>query len=484
MLLSLGLTFLLAPQSSLAAEVVWLSPPDDMTRAFVAEQAGASLGALTSLDLRSAATAWTPADQAAYNTLDTVLQEVRTYETKFDGELVIMRDLAGPIAAIGVVRDETDRSKLYAALAYQGFAVNRYFDTALGEDDQAEPYRMDLNGLAIEKPWFDAVALDPDRSVTPYDIAEAPQRVQYGKVQEMVKNSLPASLAPAGLPEGSELVIDGRETEVGAAGNIKLVPGRHLIHVQTDDAILARWDLTLASGDSVDAEVPLTDAIWTGFLDGLAQDGASVPAELHASIDALGGEVWVGIPGDELAVYKVTTAGVEALELERPRNPNDPAPEGGFSFAVAGTTGWFYDGNFYRDNPSAGANTGTVNSGALGLITEGVMDFGMLRIGAGMHTQFTLGSNHFSTYAADAKTTRFRPYPHVLIGHRNVQATFGFQFPHHPAVGGNLIIPVGEPFELRGFSTLLIPLKKTRANGTEYAPWVAGSAGVSLGLRI
>ncbi len=479
MLLSLTL---LVTAPAVAAEVVWLSPPDDMTRALVAEEAGSTLGALTPLELRAAASAWTQADQESYKRLDTVLQEVRSYETKFDGELVIMRDLAVPIANIQVVRDETDRGKLYGALAYQGFAVNRYFDTSLSDDDQAEPYRLDLNGLAIEKPWFDAVALDPERAVTPYDIAEAPQRVQYGKVREMVKSALPASLVPQGLPDGSSLVVDGRATQVGASGNIKLVPGRHLVHIVKGDEILARWDIRLEPGASVEAQVTLTDEIWTSFLEGLGE-GGEVPAEVRPCIDALGGEVWIARPAEDLTIYRVTVEGIQTVELERPRSA-DTNEGDGLSFAVAGTTGWFYDGNFYRDNPAAGRSPGTVNSGAVGIITELALDMGPIRMGAGLHAQYTLGSSHFATYGDGGATTRLRPFPHLLVGIPLVQLTLGYQFPHHPAVGGNLVIPVGDPFELRGFGTALIPLNKPRTTGQTYKPWVAGSAGVSLGLRI
>ena len=201
MLMSLWLAMALPAHS---AEVVWLAPPDDEQAAYVAEQADAQQPHLNAIGLRAAATAWSDQDRDAFTTLDTVLQDVRSYETKFDGELVIMRDLADPIADIQLVRDESERGKLYAALAYQGFAVNRYFDTALAEDEQAAPYREELNGVTIERPWHDAVALDPDRNVTPYDIAEAPQRVNYGKVQEIVRDALPASLVPIGIPEGAD----------------------------------------------------------------------------------------------------------------------------------------------------------------------------------------------------------------------------------------------------------------------------------------
>ena len=66
-----------------------------------------------------------------------------------------MRDLQGPIDAISLVRGDEDRDALFAALAYQGFAVNRYFDTALADDPTAEPYRASWDGWVVERPWLD-----------------------------------------------------------------------------------------------------------------------------------------------------------------------------------------------------------------------------------------------------------------------------------------------------------------------------------------
>jgi hypothetical protein len=481
MLLSLALAVCLIPNAQ-GAEVVWLSPPDDALSAHVAEVAGAQGLPLGALELRSAATHWSDIDQQDYSALDAVLRDVRAYETKFDGELVIMRDLAGPIADISLVRDDIARGKLYAALAYQGFAVNRYFNDALASDEQAAPYRAQINGVAIELPWYDAVAIDPERSVTPYDIAEAPQRVNYGRVNEIVRGALPASLTPVNLPEGSELIVDGRPTRIGPAGNVKLPPGRHLVHVQKDEFVLARWDLRLEPGEVTEAAVMLTDEIWMAFLSGLT-DGGEVPPALHPSIQALGGEVWIARPGAELTVYSATSDGLTVVDVPAPVDPDVPEARE-FSIGVAGTTGWFYDGNFYLDNPASGHSVATVNAGAVGLLAEGVMDVGALRVGAGLHTQLTLGSSHVSRYGKDGSQTRLRPYAHLLAGIPFLQATVGYQFPHHAAAGGNLILPIGDPLEIRSFGTFLIPISKARPSGERYQPWNAGTAGIALGLRI
>src|SRR5687768_9101418 len=78
-----------------AAEVVWLgeTPPDPAVWRGIAVQAGARGPALSIDDLRSAATMVGPDDDIAYANLDKALKAVRAYETRLDGELLIMDEL-------------------------------------------------------------------------------------------------------------------------------------------------------------------------------------------------------------------------------------------------------------------------------------------------------------------------------------------------------------------------------------------------------
>ena len=83
---------LLLTATAPAAEVVWLTPPDDASAARVATVADAQRDPMEPLDLRAAAAAWSSADDEAYRALDAALRDVRTYETRLDGEL--LREIA------------------------------------------------------------------------------------------------------------------------------------------------------------------------------------------------------------------------------------------------------------------------------------------------------------------------------------------------------------------------------------------------------
>ncbi|MCA9489745.1 MAG: hypothetical protein KC621_07465 [Myxococcales bacterium] len=149
-----------------AAEVVWVEPPTDTWRASVAALAHASGPALSPVDLCAAATRWTAEDDEALRRVDAALAQARTYETQLDGELLILRDLEGPVTGVTALRDPADRGKLFAALAYQGFAANRYFGDQLGTDEAAAPWRSEVNGQPVER----NLAADDDLLVWSADV--------------------------------------------------------------------------------------------------------------------------------------------------------------------------------------------------------------------------------------------------------------------------------------------------------------------------
>jgi len=478
----LAVLLLTAASPAGAAEVVWLETPDDELRAFVAERAGATQRALVPLDLRAAGSAWTPADDEAYKRLEVALKEARTYETKLDGELLIMRDLAEPIAGITIVRDEADRTRLYAALAYQGFAVNRYYGSDLPEDADASAYRVDINGVVVESPWADAIALNPDREVSPYDIAEAPQRVAYSGVQKVLLGALPASVKPVDLPSGSRMVIDGRPTEVPASGNIKLTPGRHLISAQADGRILARWDVTVEPGQAVDARPDLTDEIWEAFLSDL-DVGMEVPPPIAASIEALGGEVWLARPDPRkgVKILALTPQGATDRELERVATAET---NGGWSLAIGVHAGWFSSGDFYTQDPGTEPpGRPLVNAVAPGLDLDVAWDAGLLRLGTGADFVYTVGEDHVALYG-DAGSTRTRPHIWVGGGLRWAMLTAGYQFPYHPALGTRASLPLGGGLEVRGHFVAGLPTSRTRSDQSSYDTLPTYNAAAGLALRL
>jgi hypothetical protein len=474
----MSVTLLLMLAGADAAEVVWLAPPAADQAQRVAAAAGATRDGLALIDLRAAATDWTEADAKAYEALTGTLKEVRAYETQLDGELLIMDELAGPIGKIGLVRNDADRTAMFSALAYQGFAVDRFFANTLAKDARGEAYRVEYEGLTVARPWADAVALDPEREVTPYDIAEAPQRVAYGQVMALVKRQLPARLVPADLPAGAELIADGRPLNVGASGSANLVPGRHFIHATLDGRVIARWDLRLAAGQKAEAVVPLSDAVLAAFVDGLA--AATAPPEaLVPAIHALGDEVWIADPRGELRVWKVRADAVTVVELPKVKaTGSSEEDEGGLSLAGGVGGGWLSTGDFLLQSPDpALATKATVNAVAVTFGGGADFDAGPARFGAGVDVAMTLGANHVALYGDGS--TRFRAYPYVAAGIKPAQVTLGYAFPHHPTAGLRAVLPVG-PIEARVLAWYGLGLDREREGGEPFqgTPLYAISAGV------
>lgn len=463
-----------------ATEVVWLAPPTAEQAQRVATAAGAARGPLAPIDLRAAASDWTDADAKAREALLATLKDVRKYETQLDGELLIIDELAGPIGKIGLLRDEADRTALFSALAYQGFAVDRFFADQLGKDPRGLPYRSEYEGLFVARPWVDAVALDPEREVTPYDIAEAPQRVAYANVMTLAKRQLPARLVPADLPAGAELYADGRPLVVGASGTANVVPGRHLIHVTLDGHVIARWDVRLEPGQKADAVVQLSDAVFSAFIDGLPA-ATPPPAALAPALHALGDTVWVADPRDELRVWKVDRDAVSVVELPKVKAPAGDPDEGGLSLAGGVGGGWVSTGDFLLQNPDpALATKATVNAVAVTFGGGADLDVGSARFGAGVDVAMTLGENHFARYG-DA-TTRLRTYPYLAGGHKLAQATLGYAFPHHPTAGLRVTAPIG-PLELRVLAWYGLGLKRERDGGEPFAGTALYSISAGVGTR-
>jgi hypothetical protein len=423
-----------------AAEVVWLEAPSDADRILVAEVAAAQGPALAPVDFLAAATRWSDADDAALNQLDRAVEQARAYETQLDGEILILRDLSGPIAAVTALRDDNGRSRLFAALAYQGFAANRLWGEELATDPDAVPWRIEFAGRTFEKPWVDAVALEPDREATAYDIAEAPQRIAFASARSGLAELLPATLTPKNLPPDLSLVVDGRPSPPTASGNVKVRPGRHLVHLEREGRIVARWDVSVGPGDDVPLSLPVPDAVWQSFAAALA-DGVPVPAELQPLVAAMGGSVVLARTGDKgPEAFLVDTSSVRVVDLAATaEEESEPAIDILVSAGVLG--GWFSSGDFYTQDPNNVPQTkDSVNAVTAGLWLSGDVVAGLLAAGAGLDLLVPIGEHHVAM--TGDSSVRSRPIPHIAVGLKQAQLTAGFMFPYHPAVGARLRLPL------------------------------------------
>lgn len=452
----------LLPSLAQASEVVWFGPsaPSQERAARVAADAEGPL--LHAADLWTAASAFGSADQERIDALLSALEEVRPYETRLDGELVIMRDLQRPIEALTVLRDGTDRDLLYKALTYQGFAVDRFFMSALDSDEQAEPFRVSPEGQALERPWVDAVAIEPERSVSAYEIAEAPQRVAYGELRSDVLRLLPATLVPLDLPSGARFVLDGREVTLGGTGSAQVPMGRHLAHAVVDGQIIQRWDLRVEPGQEVELRLDLPSTVAEDWARRVwAGEDALPPSGLRPHLEALGGEVWLAREGRRgIDIVKVSATSIERTTLAGGDEASDDSP---LSVSAGLSGGWLSHGNFALDLPGAEFSRKEVNALALGLSLGAAYTRGSLRLGAGIETLYTPGAAHVQRYA-DTQT-HFRVYPYLAAGLPWLQLTLGYALPLHPTAGLRLELPVAGGLEVYG--TAWYGLGTTRSSAPE-----------------
>ena len=472
------LSLLLAALSADAAEVVWLSPPEDAQQSARALALAGADGPGTPLsEVPGLAAAFSEDDASALEALAGALRDVRAFEQRLDGELLIMRDLDPPLDAITVLRDDQDRARVYAARAYQGFAVDRFFEDTLGEDERAEPYRASLGGGVVPRPWLDAVALEPDRAITAYEIAEAPQRVRFEAVRAQSQSALPGALAVPTLPDGARLVVDGRPTDPGPGAIVRVRPGRHYAHVEVDDRIVARWSGLVTSGGRVELPLRVPDAdaalAWVERLPAAPPDG------LSDDLAALADEVWL-VDGASGRAWEWTSSGIRPLDvsLDAPRASGGEAEDGlQPTVGLAVGAGWLATRDFYFQDPvNTEATFGTVNAFTGVVAVSGGLDLGALRIEGGVDLLWTPGSPHVARWAD--KQTHFRGFLHVAAGLPEARLAVGWLTPHHLGLGPRLALPLG-PVELVGSGTFGIALPPAPEEGTwTGAPVFSAWAGV------
>lgn len=472
--------------SARAAEVVWRTPPaDPSVAAAAASQAGATRPPLDLVDLRSAPTAWTDADEQALRDLGKVVGDVRAYEDDLDGELLILRDLDGALARVSALRDETDRQQVSDALLYQGFAADRYFGDALATASAAGPYRAEVAGITVARPWRDAAALEPGKDASPYQIAEAPQRIAYNAVRARLDALLPATLTPVDAPPGATLVVDGRPAPLGPSGNVKVRPGRHLVHLALGERIVARWTVDVAPAGDAPLVPTVGETEWQRFL----ADPSQVTGGIAACIAALGGEVWLlDAEGHGVAVRADAGGGLpQDVVVDRSAPPI--ARSGASSARARGSIGvlggWLSSGDFYAQDPTAPRTKATVNAATVGGWAEGGAGVGLARVGAGADVAVPLGPDHVAL--SGARVVRVRPVPYVAAGIGPVDVAAGFLFPYHPAVGGHLTLATrsgGPALVLRVAAWAGLAVPQRRDDGTRWSghPVYTVDSGLGLGF--
>jgi hypothetical protein len=467
--------------SAFAAPVVWLDAPLGAD-----EQAAAGLiGVDRSFTVATLAAERLDAEavDTAYERLERTLQQVRAYETKLDGELIIMADLQAAIDTIPAVRDEKDREALFRALAYQGFAVDRYFADTLATDPEAGPWRVELADEPSVRPWVDAAALHPEREVTAYDISEAPQRVAFERVRARSTSALPGGVR-VDLPAGHALRVDGtvRPTE-GAV--VRVAPGRHHLQVEADGVVLSTSQLDLRSGDTLPLTVELTLDRLEAFLR-TATPETGVPTAIGELAEAVGGEVWVVRRREAgLDVVAIRPSGVSPVQLTpvKPTRERSTSTTDGLSFALSLSAGWLASGDFYASQPDVAPHSrATVNAIGLGVGGSVAFDSGLFRAAVGLDAVSTLGEHHVAL--SGDRAYRVRPLPHLFVGTRYGGVVAGFLLPYHPLVGARLSVPVTDGLSWTTDAQFGVPGSVPRADGSSYQTLPVQTVRTGLTLRL
>lgn len=471
-----SLLLLSLPTTAHAAEVVWLHAPANAEQsAQILALAEARGKGIPIQQLPGYAEAFQQdKDGAALDRLSASLRDVRMFEQRLDGELLIMRDLQPPLDAITLVPDAEAREQVFAALAYQGFAVDRFFEDNLAQDERAEAHRTTVDGTVVPSAWVDAIALQPDRAISAYEIAEAPQRAHYEAIRAKIGAALPGTLAAPSLPSGVALYIDGEPAT--STDVIRVRPGRHFAHLVRNGQVVSRWSGRVEAGGRI--ELPLVPPDVAAAESWSAALPAPPPEDLLDDLSALGDEVWLVDPRGKGMFYawdgKELKPVDTSLQAGRPPDPT-PDEDGGVSVAVAVGSGWFANRDFYFQNPVEHEPTfQTVNAIGLVLSATAAVDVGGLRLEGGADGWWTPGAAHVARYGSNA--TNFRGFLHVAAGIPEARVAVGWLTPHHMGFGPRLTLPVG-PVEVVGNGTFGVAVTPRNEDSTWkgtpiYSGWV------------
>ncbi|TNE84557.1 MAG: hypothetical protein EP330_29150 [Deltaproteobacteria bacterium] len=423
--------------------VVWLSePPDpelapDLTR--VPRQVVAPEGGIRQEHID------------ALENLRVELEAVRPLVHEFDGELEIMARLQAAIDDVEVLRDGNDRDLLYSALAFQGFAVRRYFQDQLATEPAAAPYRLVVGGTVEVRPWVDAVALDPERKPKPEDIAEEPELRAFDEARARVKVAPQATVVLAELPHSAALRIDGSIAPAGL--RVRVTPGKHYLAIVGEEGLRSHSDVRMAPGGEFRMELPpserdlvllavkLREAPTTLTLESrIAAAFARLPPTAHVAVRTGDGSLLYRI--DENLAIRAASTGVEPSSATT-RAPKVNMPGDGLEVGTHVALGWLYDPHYLLENAnSAPHESSTVNAVAPVIGGRVSMHLGPGVFGGGLDLAFPSGAHH--TLPVGVGTWRVRPHLYVSGGIPQLQLTLGALLPWHAAVGVRGELPLTE----------------------------------------
>jgi hypothetical protein len=452
---------------------VWLSGTPDPTQDLSLEHIPVSTVLLTE--------GWSAADDRAIAHLSEELAAVAPLLDVFDGELQIMRRLDDALASITALREQ-DRELVFRALLFQGLAVQRYFQDALGDEAGAAPYRVQIAGSVVNRPWIDAVALDPDRKATSAEIPEEPERLLFQELRARHLLAPTAQIVATGLPDGARLIVDGEEA---TSDRVRVLPGTHRASLVAGGELSVRVRALVAE----DETVTLTPVALRADIAPMASSLSSgervvlLPMGMQQTLSGLESPVSLFV-SDSRRVHRYVVEGPSAIRHEAATS-SGTGDESGLHWRVLVGGGWVYDGDYLLLNAEAGApsSVATVNAGAP-LLSGGVeLPLGPAVVGAGIDGLLPLGEWH--ALPSGEQTIRARLYPHVEAGVGPVRLTAGYLFPWHVGLGprARVLVDPERGIELTAAYIYGVAVPSNYDSGEAFTPEPLQAAWVGVGLR-
>ena len=418
---------------------------------------------------------WTDVDDRAIAHLASEMEAVQPLLDVFDGELQIMRRLEDALANISAIREE-DRDLVYRALLFQGLAVRRYFQDTLSSEPGAAPYRASIGGQVTNRPWIDAVALDPDRQATAAEIPEAPELLLFQELRARHLLAGAAQIVAADLPPGTRLAVNGVPA---TADRVRVLPGTHRAVLLVNSQISVRVRAVVSTGEVVRLEPVAMQGDVRALVSGMRAGERVLPLSegTGRTLDAQPQPVYLfATDGRKVLRYEVT--GRSAVESGAERTPEE-----GLSWRAAVGGGWVYDGDYLLLNDGAPADYATVNAGSPVINLGAEVPVGPLVVGAGIDALVPLGEWH-SLPSGDLRV-RARLYPHAEVGVRSLRLTAGWLFPWHIGVGprARIVVDPERGIELSAAYVYGIGVPLSYDTGDTFRPDQLQTAWLAVGIR-
>lgn len=256
-LMVVGLCSCFAAVAAEAGVVVWLDGP--LPEAKLLERADVKTGGtqhVGSSALRFPPAPVTSADDARYEALRKTIADSKKRWNDFEVEYGIAVQVDDLLSSISVIRSERDLDDLVGARLFQGSAVHVSFKPgALATDPRGELFRFDLGVSSVNKPWAQALALQPDRTLVASDTVDGAAFPALQAESQRIAELDAASLTV--IETGT--VVNGRPVEPGPSP-LSLAPGRHYVHVVRDGIIAGRAVLDLPPGGAATQPSAVADA--------------------------------------------------------------------------------------------------------------------------------------------------------------------------------------------------------------------------------